>query len=288
MILVTGATGRLGSATIDFLLQKTAPSNIAALVRDPAKAAALREKGVEIRTGDYDDPASLAAAFARIEKLYFVSGSDLARREAQHRNVVDAAKAAGVGHVVYSSFDRRTEDGSSPIAFVAASHLKTEQWLRESGIPHTIMLHGLYTDMLPMFLGEKVLETGVVFQPSGAGRTAFALRGEMAEAAATVLTSDGHAGKSYRITGEEALSYADIAATLSDLTGREIRHVSPTVEDFVKALGDTGVPADYAGFFAAFSKAIEAGEFEQTDSDFEKLVGRKPTTVRAFLSGVYA
>lgn len=288
MILITGATGALGSATIDFLLKKTTPDQIVALVRDPEKAANLHAKGVAIRVGDYNNPASLEAAFQGVDQLLFVSSNDLNNRAAQHQNVVNAAKSAGVGRVVYTSFDRKTEDGSSPVAFVADSHLKAEQWLRESGIPYTIMLNGLYTDLLPMFLGETVLETGVIYQPSGAGKAAFALRNDMAEVAAELLTTEGHAGKSYRIVAEEALSYADIAALLSEQTGKNIRHISPTAEAYIQTLAGAGVPEGQAGFFAAFAQAIEAGEFEQTDSDIEQLLGRKPTSVRAFLASVYA
>jgi NAD(P)H dehydrogenase (quinone) len=287
MILVTGATGALGSATIEFLLKKTSPSSIAALVRSPEKAAALQEKGVEIRQGDYDDPESLVKAFEGVDKLYFISGSDVANRAAQHKNVVNAAKTAGARHIAYTSFDRKKEDGSSPIAFVADSHLKTEQWIKASGIPYTLMLHGLYMDLLPMFLGDKVLETGVVYQPSGTGKAAFTLRNDMAEAASVVLTSEGHEGKSYKIVGEEALSYGDIAAIISKLTGKEIRHVSPSTDDFVQTLTGAGVPADYASFFAAFAKAIEAGEFVNTKSDVEQLIGRKPVRVREFLKPLY-
>jgi NAD(P)H dehydrogenase (quinone) len=287
MILVTGATGGLGSATIDFLLEKTAPANIAALVRNPEKAADLRAKGIEIRVGDYNDTASLVAAFTGVDKLYFVSGSDVATRTAQHQNVVQAAQQAGVGHIVYSSFDRKTEDGTSPIAFVADSHLKTEQWIRESGIPYTVMQHGLYTDLLPMFLGEQVLETGVVYQPSGNGKAAFTLRSDMAKAGAEVLTTEGHAGKVYKIVADEAVSYADVAAYLSEITGKSIQHVSPTADEYVQTLTGAGVPADYAGFFAAFALGIAAGEFENTQSDLAQLIGQQPTSVRAFLAQVY-
>lgn len=287
MILVTGATGALGSATIDSLLKKTNPKHLAALVRNPEKAAALRAKGIDVRLGDYDDPASLVEAFQGVDRLYFVSGSDVQTRSAQHKNVVNAAKTAGVGHIVYTSLDRKTADGSSPIAFLADSHLKTEQWLRESGIPHTLMLHGLYSDLLPMFLGEKVLETGVVYQPAGAGKAAFTLRSDMADAAAEVLSSEGHAGKTYRIVSDEAYSYQDIAGLLSQLTGKGVRHVSPDGEAFLQTLSGAGVPTEYAHFYLAFAKAIEAGEFENTDSDLEKLIARKPSTVSAYLSAVY-
>jgi NAD(P)H dehydrogenase (quinone) len=287
MILVTGATGGLGAATIDFLLQTTAPSNLAVLVRNPEKVADLQAKGVEVRTGDYNDYDTLVKAFQGVEKLYFVSGSDVATRAAQHQNVVNAAKAAGVGHVVYTSFDRKTEDGSSPIAFVADSHLKTEQWLRESGLHYTLMQHGLYTDLLPMFLGEKVLENGVIYQPAGEGKAAFTLRKDMAEAAAKVLTTAGHENKTYLILAEEALSYSDIAQQLGEVTGKNVVHVSPTPDEYVQTLTGAGVPAEFAGFFAAFAQGIAVGEFERTGSDLAQLIGRKPTSVKAYLQGVY-
>ncbi len=288
MILVTGATGHLGSQTIDFLLKKTAPANLAALVRNPEKAAALREKGVEIRIGNYDDYASLVKAFQGIDKLYFVSGSDIAARSAQQQNVVNAAKEAGVKHVVYTSFQRKTEDGTSPIAFVADVHLKTEQWLKASGIPYTIMKHGLYADMLPMFMGEKVIEQGLIYQPAGDGKAAFTLRKDMAEVGAVVLTSNGHENKEYNIVGNKAWSYTEIAELLTEITGKTIRYVSPSIEEFINTLTAVGVPEEYAGFFAAFAKSIEAGEFEDTSSDFERLVGRKPAQLPDFLRTVYA
>jgi len=163
-ILVTGATGGLGSAVVNALLAKTEASNIAVLVRDAAKVEALKEKGVNILVGDYSDFDSLVAAFQGIDKLYFVSGNDIHNRIPQQENVVKAAVAAGVKHVVYTSFQRKNETATSPIAFVAEGHLKTEEWLKASGLTYTILKHGLYTDLLPMFVGEQVLETGVIYQ----------------------------------------------------------------------------------------------------------------------------
>jgi NAD(P)H dehydrogenase (quinone) len=145
MILVTGATGGLGSATIDFLLEKTAPANIAALVRNPEKAADLRAKGIEIRVGDYNDTASLVAAFTGVDKLYFVSGSDVATRTAQHQNVVQAAQQAGVGHIVYSSFDRKTEDGDC-----FCGRFAPQNRTMDSGIGHSV--HGDATRFVHRFI----------------------------------------------------------------------------------------------------------------------------------------
>jgi len=164
MILVTGATGHFGKSTIDFLLKKGISStNIVALVRDEEKAVDLKNKGVVLRIGDYDDYTSLITAFKGIEKLLLVSGSDILKRGVQHQNVVSAAKEAGVKHIVYTSFQGKNEQETSPLWLVAQSHLQTEVWLKESGMDYTILKNTLYMDLVPAFLGEKVVETGMIF-----------------------------------------------------------------------------------------------------------------------------
>jgi NAD(P)H dehydrogenase (quinone) len=287
MILVTGATGHLGKATVDFLLKKTAPSNIAVLVRDSTKAADFRAKGVEVRQGDYSDYDSLVKAFTGVDKLYFVSGTDLANRSKQHENVVNAAKAAGVKHVVYTSFQRKNETETSPIAFVAKSHLDTEKLLKVADLPYTILKHAVYMDMLPIFIGDQVLETGVIFQPAGDGKASFALRADMAAAAANILTSEGHENKTYDISGKTAYSFGDIAQIISRITGKQITYVSPSLEEFQQALTKVGVPAEYIGLFAGFSEGIKQGEFDLTDATLERLLDRKPATLEEYLNSVY-
>jgi len=133
-ILVTGATGHLGGATVHELLQKVAPSDIFVLVRDPQKSEDLKAKGVNIIKGDYNDYISLVAAFKEVDKLYFVSSSDVMNRFAQHQNVVKAAVEAGVRHIIYTSAQRKSEDGTSPIALVADAHWKTDNLIKESGL----------------------------------------------------------------------------------------------------------------------------------------------------------
>ena len=287
--LVTGATGSFGQATIKSLLDKGInASNISALVRDETKAKDLKAKGINLRLGDYDNYSSLEAAFKGVEKLLFVSASDITNRTAQHQNVVKAAVEAGVKHVVYTSFQRTNETTSSPIAFVSEAHLKTEQWLKDAELTYTLLKNGLYMDIIPMFLGEKVLETGTIYQPGENGKAAFVARKDMAEAAAVILSSDGHENKIYDFTGETGYSYGDIAQILSEITEKEIKYISPTPDEFTKTLLEAGVPQAYIGLFIGFSQAIAQGEFSKTGNQLEQLLGRKPMALKAFLERIYS
>jgi len=287
MILVTGATGHLGKATIDFLLKKGIPAkNISALVRDMAKAGDLKTKGINIKIGNYDDYASLVTAFENVDKLLLVSGSDIHNRQQQQENAVKAAKEAGVKHIVYTSFVRSNETGTSPIAFVGKSHMATDKSIKASGIPYTIMLNSLYADMLPIFVGEKVLETGI-FLPAGDGKTSFTTRLDMAEAAASILAGEGHENKEYVIANTSNYSMTDVATILSELSGKKITYTSPSNEVYVEIVSSAGVPMEYAKMFAAFSEAIKQNEFDTATSDLEKLIGRKPTGLKDYLKSVY-
>ena len=288
MIVITGATGHFGKATIDFLLKKGIPAgNISALVRDIAKADDLKAKGIDIKIGSYDDYASLLTAFKNADKLLLVSGTDVDNRQQQQENVVKAAKEAGVKHIVYTSFVRKNETETSPIARVAKSHIETEKYIRASGIPYTIMLNSLYADVLPMFIGEKVLETGIFF-PAGNGKTSFATRLDMAEAAASILTGEGHENKEYVVANTSKYSLDDVAATLGELSGKKISYTSPATEVYIETLSKAGVPIEYAGIFAGFGGAIQQGEFDTATSDLEKLIGRKPTDLSEYLKSVYS
>lgn len=288
MILITGATGNLGKATIDFLLRKgVSANNIVALVRDVAKVEELKAKGINIKIGDYDDYTSLTKAFVGVEKLLLVSGSDLEKRGKQQENVVKAAKESGVKHIYYTSFERKNETKTSPIHLVAAAHINTENLIKTSGMDYTIFRNNLYLDILPMFFGENVLTTGV-FLPAGDTKAAFALRMDMAEAIANVLTSEGHENKDYAFSNTENISVPEMAKILSEVVGKEINYVSPPVDVFVDALSDVGVPIEYVKMTADFSEAIRQGEFETSKTDLEKLLGRKPTTVKEFLTQVYS
>lgn len=286
-ILVTGATGNLGKQTVQFLAAKTNPSNIVALVRDESKATDLKKLGVEIRIGNYDDTESLKVAFSGVDKLFFVSASDIEKRLPQHKNVLEAAKESNINHIVYTSFIRKNESESSPIAAVAEAHVFTEDFLLKSGIDYTILQNTLYMDFAPFFMGDKVLEHKMVYLPSGDGKVAFLLRSEMAEIAANILTSEGHENKIYTISSEAAYSYGDIANMISEITGKDIKFVSPPVDEFVKTMQKAGVPEEMIGMSVGFAQAIENGEFETVNPEISKLLGRKPVTMKDFLKQVY-
>lgn len=286
-ILVTGATGALGNAVINALLNKTKTDTLSIMVRDSKKAEDLKGKGVDVRTGDYSDYTSLLSAFKGIDKLYFVSGNDIVNRAKQQENVVKAAKEAGVKHILYTSFERHNETETSPLVFIADAHLKTENWIKESGMAYTILKHNLYMDILPMFIGDKVLETGTIFLPAGEGKTAFTLRQDMAEVSAVILTTDGHENKVYDISTDAAVSFSEIAAAISKISGKEIRYISPAPEEFVKALTDAGVPEQFVGMTADFAEGIKQQEFNKTSDIIERLTGRKPFTVNEYLKETY-
>ena len=285
MILVTGATGHLGSQVIEILLEKQDPASIAALVRDDNKAGELLAKGVDVRVGNYDDKNSLIQAFEGIEKLLLISGNDVERRQQQHFNAINAAKKAGVQHVIYTSFDRKKEEGS-PLGILAQGHINTDQYLKESGMDYTILRNTLYADALPMFLGGEVLEAGIFF-PAGDGKVPFATRREMAEATAAVLLSDGHKNKEYVLANTRYYSMHDIALMLSDIAGREVVYHNPPREIYVDQLIKASVPRAMIDAGAVFGDAIKTGEFETDHTDLPQLLGREPLPLKVYLKQLY-
>jgi NAD(P)H dehydrogenase (quinone) len=286
-ILVTGATGQLGQAVVNELLNKINASNISILVRNLAKAEELKAKGVSVIQGDYNDYTSLVAAFRGVDKLYFVSSSDVMNRFAQHQNVVKAAAEAQVGYILYTSAQRKSEDGSSPIALVADAHWKTDNLIKESGLTYTILKNGLYTDILPMFMGDKVIETGTIFLPAGDGKASYASRNDLAAAGAILLTTEGHENKVYEMGGPVAYSFQDIAGMLSELSGKTIQYVSPSAEVFSEQLKSYGLPDEAIQGAATFCVAIAQGEFNLPSTDLETILERKAQTVRDFLKAAY-
>ena len=288
MILITGATGHLGNLVLKYVQQYAPATPLAILARDQSKTDEFKNTDIDIRLGDYDDYSSLVHAFTGIDKLYFVSGSDIAKRIKQHENIVNAAKEAGVNHIIYTSFIRERDLENSPIPLVAEGHLKTEDLIKKSGLNYTILKHNIYMEVIPMFIGEHILEDKTIYLPAGEGNCAFLSREDMAKAGAIVLTTKDHANKEYNITAEEAYSYKDVAEMISEVTGKDIQYVSPSQEEFKATLKENGVPDDIIGMMAGFSEATKIGEFKQTSHDVTNLIGEKPTKLKEFLRSVYA
>lgn len=286
-ILITGATGHLGTGVLNELLATVPAASVSVLVRDLSKAQHFAAKGVLLHKGDYNDPESLRSAFRDTDLLYFISGSEVNQRVQQHENIVRAAVDARVGHIIYTSFQRKTEDDTSPIAYVAADHIQTEKLIRASGLTYTILKHALYADLLPMFMGDMVLHTGIIFLPAGKGKASFTSRADMASAGASILTGSGHENQTYEIAVSRSYSFYDIAEILSRLFQKEIHYEAPDAATFVRELDRAGVSEDAIQTVTTFCEAISHGEFDCPTDTLEKLIGRKPEKLDVFLKQAY-
>ena len=285
MILVTGATGHLGTAVIHQLLKKTAANKVVGLARDAHKAADLKEKGVDVRVGNYDDVASLDRARQNVEKVLLIASNDEDNRLSQHKNVVDAAKKAGVQLIAYTS--RNLKDRSTLVNRLMDGHFQTEDYIKESGLNYALFRNALYMDVIPQFVGgEKVFETGINL-PAGEGRGAYALRREMGEAIANVLAEDGCNNRIYKFTGSEAFSFGDVAAALTDLSGREVRYASAEKLAFEAQMKGRGTPDPIIKKVTGFITDIKNGQEAEVCSDLEKLLGRKQAELRDGLKTLF-
>ncbi|WP_224994472.1 SDR family oxidoreductase [Cesiribacter sp. SM1] len=283
MILVTGATGGLGHQTIDFLLNTTPAAGIAALVRDLSKATDLLQRGVDVRQADYFDYPALVEAFRGIDKVLLVSAVAFTDRVLQHRNVIDAAKEAGVKHLFYTSIQR-----STPFVMqeVTESDLATEAYLKASGLVYTILKNGYYFEGLGYLIGSQVPGSEILFT-AGEGKIAFVKRTELAAATAALLTSEGHNNQEYTLSGSEAYSFHDIARELSALAGHPIAYKSSELAPYIAQKVAAGFPEVVAGFLAQWGAAAKHGMLSGTHDTVERLLGRKPTSLREYLKTTY-
>jgi NAD(P)H dehydrogenase (quinone) len=272
-ILVTAASGQLGRLVLDSLLARgVAPADVRAGARIPDVLADYAERGVDVVHLDYDDDDSVAAAVKGADSVLLVSGTELGRRVEQHRGVIDAAVAAGVGHLVYTSAPKADDT----TLVLAPEHRATEELVRASGVPFTILRNNWYAENYAQNLGSA-RETGALVTSAGQGRVASAARADYADAAAVVLIEPGHEGAVYELAGDEAWTFDTLAAALAEVLGRdvELRQVSP--EEHVSLLEGFGLDPGTAGFVAALDGNIRDGELAQTDGTLARLIGR-PTT----------
>lgn len=284
--LVTGSTGQLGNAVLQELVKKIPASDVIALARNMSKAQDLKALGIEVRQGDYDDYDSLVRAFFGVDKIYLVSAVAFVDRFAQHKNVIDAARRAGVRHVIYTSI-QRTNDQLAPIEGVTASDVATEQLLKSSGLTYTIVRHPLYAAELPKFLGANAAVDGFSV-PAGNGRIALTSREDLAEAGALLLSQECHENRAYLLNAGQTYSFQDVAETLSQLTGKTISYQPISAETYVAAREDEGWPTPVAQFINGWFAAIEKGAFDQSSQTLTQLLGRKPKDLPAILRDAFS
>lgn len=269
-LAITGATGQLGRLVVADLKTRVPAAEIVALARTPAKAADL---GVEVRAFDYgSDVATLAAALAGVDKLLLISGSEVGQRTAQHRKAIEAAKAAGVREIVYTSL---LHADTSPLG-LAREHVETEALLKASGIPHVILRNGWYSENYAGSIAAAV-QHGALIGAAGAGRISAAARKDYATAASVVLSSEGHAGKVYELAGDQAFTLSDLAAEISAQTGQDVPYKNLSEGDYAAALAGAGVPADFAAMIAGWDVGTANGALFSDDKALSTLIGR-PTT----------
>lgn len=283
-IAVTGATGHLGALAIQALLDRgVEPGDIVAAGRNRDRLARFEDRGTRTAPIDFDDVESLTAAFTGVEKLLLVSGSEVGRRTTQHQNAVDAARAAGVELIVYTSAPHA--DTSS--LQLAAEHLATEKVLQASGVPFVVLRNGWYlenyTGQIPQFL-----QLGRIVGAAGDGRISAAARADFAEAAAVVLVTPGHEGAIYELGGDEPFTMSELAAELSRQTGQAIPYENLSVDAYTQVLIGAGLPEPVAAMLADNDRAIAAGELFIDTGDLHRLIGHPPSPLPQAITAALA
>lgn len=274
-VAVTGASGHLGRRVADLLLERLDPSEVVLLTRTPEALASYSERGAAVRYADFDEPATLGEAFSGTERALLISALDFARRGGQHGAAIEAAKAAGVRHVIYTSIP---EPEGNPAA-AAPSHLATEVAARESGLAWTFLRNSLYADFQVPVVAEAIA-SGQLVTSAGDGRVAYVARDDCAAAAAAVLTQDDHEGKTYDITGPEAIGPRDVAALAAELGGRPVEVVSVDDDAVVAGMIEAGAPEAVARIRLSFVVAAREGFLDSVTSAVQDITGNAPMSLR--------
>jgi NAD(P)H dehydrogenase (quinone) len=270
-VLVTAATGQLGRLVLDHLIARGVdPSTVrAGARRDPGRLSSYADQGVEVVHLDYDDADSVTAALQGVDRVLLVSGSEPGIRVPQHRNVVDAAAAAGVQQLVYTSAPKADDT----TLVLAPEHKATEELIVASGVPATILRNNWYTENYASDL-EAARATGTLVSSAGDGRVASAPRADYAEAAAVVLTEDGHVGQVYELGGDDPWTSAELAAALGEVLGRDVELREVSTEEHVAILQQAGLDEGTAGFVAALQTNTREGTLAGSDGTLSRLLGR--------------
>lgn len=272
-LVVTGASGHLGRLTVQSLLDRGVPAErIVATARTPETLDDLADRGVDVRQADYTDPQSLKEAFAGAERVLLVSSSAIGQRIDQHRNVIDAAREAGVDLIVYTSAPR----ADTTEMLLAAEHAATEQMVRDSGLDYVILRNSWYFENYTGQLATA-LEHKAILGSAGTGRVSAASRADYAEAAAVVLAGDGPRNHIYELGGDTAFTLSEYAETLSALVGETVAYVDQPAADYQAFLESVGLPEPVARIMADADLALARGDLQVDSGDLSRLLGR-PTT----------
>lgn len=279
-IAITGATGALGRLAIAALKRRATGAKLVALVRDPAKAADL---GIETRRADYTKPETLAAALNGVDTLALISSNDFNDRAGQHRNVIDAAKKAGVKRIVYTSILKGFDSGM----WLALDHQATEKALAASGIARTVLRNGWYTENYTGAL-KALVEHGAIIGASGTGKIATAARADYAEALAVALLDDAHSGKVYELAGDTAFTMADFAAEVSRAAGKTIPYNDLPQAAYTGALKSFGLPDGFATAIADADAHAAKGQLFDDSRTLSRLIGRPTTPIAVTIKAALA
>ncbi|MBU4681569.1 SDR family oxidoreductase [Cedecea davisae] len=275
MIAITGASGQLGRLVVEDLLKTVDAAEVVTVVRNPAKVEDFASRGVQVRAADYGDVSALAKAFSGVEKVLLISSSEVGQRTVQHKNIIEAAKQAGVKLIAYTSL---LHADRSPLA-LADEHVATEQLLQASGVPFVLLRNGWYTENYLASVPPAV-QHGVFIGSAGEGKIASATRADYAAAAAKVLTLDNQAGKVYELAGDQAWTLAELAAEVSKQSGKPVVYQNLSEADFKAALQGAGLPEGFADLLANSDSGAEKGGLFDDGHQLSKLIGRPTTSLR--------
>lgn len=274
-IAITGATGQLGQLVIQALLKDVPASQIIALVRSEAKAASLKQQGVELRHFDYDAPETLAPTLQGIDKLLLISANEIGRRTPQHKAVIEAAKQAGVPYIAYTSLLRAD---TSPLG-LAQEHRETEALIQDSGLAYTFLRNNWYSDNY-LATVQQIAESGVLYGASQDGKISSASREDYAEAAAKVLASAGHENKTYELAGSESFTKADLAQFIGQAAQKSVTYQNLSADDLRQGLTQAGLPTHLIDVIVDADVQTAKGAMYSDSKDLEQLIGRKTTRIQ--------
>jgi NAD(P)H dehydrogenase (quinone) len=280
-VAVTGASGNLGRKTAELLLKRLPPADVVLLTRTPDRLTDMTDRGVTVRRADFDERQSVVDALQGVDRMLLISADQVGQRLAQHRAAIEAAKTAGLGHVIYTSIPNPVEANPGG---VVPDHRATEEAVKASGLAWTFLRNNLYAEY-QIATAAQAVAAGELVTNVGDGRTAYVSRDDCAAASAAVLAGTGHEGRAYDITGPEAIGAEDLAALASEIGGKDVAVVPVDDEALIAGMTRGGLPEVVARMLASLGTSTREGFLETVSTAVEDLTGNPPRTLRDVLVG---